>query len=396
MILPGMLLIIAGLTFSCSRDKKTDDPDNGNKVFYTLDEFCMGADLSYVNQILDHNGKYRDSGVVRDPYKIFRDNGTNLVRLRLWHNPVWTKDVYGAQGTQLYNDIKDVERSISSAKANGMAVLLDFHYSDTWADPGKQIPPDAWKDITQADILEDSIYNYTSRVLSYLRNKDLLPEMVQIGNEINCGMLVTGTAQGFPELNCCDGHWAELGGIINAGIRAVRDISADITSKPLVLLHVADPKNVTWWFDHISTEGNVNDFDVIGFSYYPLWHTEIGYYGLPALVRTFKSKYNKKIMILETAYPWTTENADAYNNLFGSQTPVGSFAYTKEGQRSFMLDFTQKMMEAGASGIVYWEPAWITSQAKDLWGTGSSWDNSTLFDFEGNTLPAFEYMTYPY
>ena len=99
---------------------------------------------------------------------------------------------------------------------------------------------------------------------------------------------------------------------------------------------------------------------------------------------------------METAYPWTTENADEYNNLFGSQPQVGEYSYTKEGQRAFMIDFTQKMIHAGVSGIVYWEPAWITSEMKDLWGTGSSWDNSTLFDFEGNALPSFAYMTFPY
>jgi len=119
----------------------------------------MGADLSYVNQILDHGGIYKDSGEIRDPYRIFRENGTNLVRLRLWHNPVWTKEVYGDQGTQLYNDLADVEKSIEAAKTQGMAVLLDFHYSDTWADPGKQIPPAAWKNIRDLDVLRDSVYH---------------------------------------------------------------------------------------------------------------------------------------------------------------------------------------------------------------------------------------------
>src|SRR5436190_1187500 len=107
--------------------------------------FYFGADLSYVNQILDHNGVYKDNNSTKDPYQIFEDHGTNLVRLRLWHNPAWTKDVYGASGTQLYNDIKDVENSIGKAKTEGMKVLLDFHYSDSWADPGKQEIPLAWQ-----------------------------------------------------------------------------------------------------------------------------------------------------------------------------------------------------------------------------------------------------------
>jgi arabinogalactan endo-1,4-beta-galactosidase len=209
-------------------------------------------------------------------------------------------------------------------------------------------------------------------------------------------MMITETQTGFPQLNCCNGHWTELGEIINAGISAVRDAGSDIQPKPLVVLHVADPKNLVWWFGNIIREGKVTDFDVIGFSYYPLWHTEVAYNNLAALVSEVRNHFDKKIMILETAYPWTTEGSDNYTNRFGSQAQVGSFSYTQDGQKAFLIDLTQKMITAGAIGIVYWEPAWISSQMKDLWGTGSSWENSTLFDFKGNVLPSFAYMTYPY
>jgi arabinogalactan endo-1,4-beta-galactosidase len=101
-------------------------------------------------------------------------------------------------------------------------------------------------------------------------------------------------------------------------------------------------------------------------------------------------------MIMEIAYPWTTENNDNYNNIFGTQAQLAGFPFTIEGQSEFLIDFTQKMIKSGVSGIVYWEPAWISSDLKDLWGAGSSWENSTLFDFEGNALPSFKYMTYRY
>ena len=123
--------------------------------------FYFGADLSYVNQILDHNGVYKDEGEVRDPYRIFSDRGADLVRLRLWHNPEWTKTVYEPAGDQMYNDLYDVERAIAASKKEGMAVLLDFHYSDTWADPGNQKVPAAWVNITDINVLKDSVYDYT-------------------------------------------------------------------------------------------------------------------------------------------------------------------------------------------------------------------------------------------
>ena len=127
-----------------------------------------------------------------------------------------------------------------------------------------------------------------------------------------------------------------------------------------------------------------------------MWHTTIAYYNITTIVADAKVKYNKDVMILEFAYPWTKENADSYGNLFGNQDPVSGFPYTLEGQKDLLIDFTQQMVTIGLSGIIYWEPAWITSQMKDLWGTGSSWENCTFFDFDGNALPAFDYMTYRY
>lgn len=209
-------------------------------------------------------------------------------------------------------------------------------------------------------------------------------------------MLITNTLQGFPNLNSCNNYWKNLGDVINAGINAVRDISSQAGKDIKVILHVADPKNVIWWFDKITTTGGVTDFDVVGFSYYPLWHTTIAYYNITTIVADAKVKYNKDVMILEFAYPWTKENADSYGNLFGNQDPVSGFPYTLEGQKDLLIDFTQQMVTVGLSGIIYWEPAWITSQMKDLWGTGSSWENCTFFDFDGNALPAFDYMTYRY
>lgn len=356
-----------------------------------VDDFYYGADLSYVNQILDHGGIYKDSNVVESPYKTFKEYGTKLVRFRLWHNPVWTKEVYGEAGTQLYNDINDVEKSIKAARDQGLEVLLDFHYSDSWADPGKQEIPSAWRAITEIDALGDSVYNYTFKTLKYLRDKNFLPEFVQVGNETNCGILYTEAPQGFPLCNVCDGNWTNAGIIYNKAIDAVRDVSETSAIKTKVILHVADPKNVEWWFDNMTSKASVTDFDVVGFSYYPLWHTTVAVSALSQSVSSFRSKYKKDVMVLETAYPWTTAADDSYNNLFGSQTPVSGFPFTKQGQMDMMKALVREVKDGGGIGLIYWEPAWISSQMKDLWGTGSAWENNAFYDFDGNALNVFNY-----
>lgn len=364
--------------------KKPDEPNQ-------LEDFYFGADLSYVNQILDHNGVFLDQGEERSPYAIFKDYGTNLVRLRLWHNPVWTMNGNG-EGSQMYSDLFDVERTIVLAKEQEMAVLLDFHYSDTWADPEHQDVPAAWANITDIEVLKDSVYQYTKKTLEYLNGKGLMPELVQIGNETNCGMMITEAGEDFPALSVCDGNWSNLGEVINSGIRAVREVNQETK----IVLHVADPQHVDWWFTNITSKGMVTDFEMIGFSHYPLWHTTVKVHDLSASISSFKTKFNKDVIILETAYPWTTEGNDDYNNLFGGDAPIPGFPYTQEGQLDIMKTITQEVIDGGGIGVIYWEPAWISSEMKDLWGTGSSWENNAFFDFGGNAHQGFDYMKHEY
>ncbi len=390
-----ILLLLCMLCYVSCKDDDAVEPPIENPV---EGDFYFGADLSYVNQILDHGGVYRDGGTIQSPYKIFKDHGANVIRLRLWHNPVWTKQVYGASGTQLYNDLADVSKSIGLAKEQGLSVLLDLHYSDSWADPGKQEIPAAWKDIKDINVLKDSVYNYTQKVFQYLATRALIPELVQIGNETNCGMLYTNAAAGFPACNVCNGEWQRLGIVVNSAIKAVKDVTATAVVKTKILLHVADPKNVEWWFTNMTdaTKGNVSDFDIIGFSYYPLWHTTVPVDQLSSNISNFKNKYGKGVMILETAYPWTTAADDNYNNLFGSQPPINGYPYSKQGQYDIMIKISQEIKDGGGQGLIYWEPAWISSDMKDLWGTGSSWENNTFFDFDGNTIQGIDFMKYEF
>jgi arabinogalactan endo-1,4-beta-galactosidase len=382
---------------SCGKKNNPDDEIKKDTIHYfSAKDFAMGVDLSYVNQVEDHGGVYRDSNQVRDPFANLKSHGANYVRVRLWHNPVWIRDAYKDPQKTLYSAYDDVEKTVSRAKKLGMAVDLDIHYSDFWADPGRQEPPAAWEKIKDLQVLKDSVYNYTFSLLRKLDSKGLMPEMVQIGNEINCGMLMTGTKPGFPDLNGCNNQWQNLGVILNSGIKAVRDASANSTVKSLIALHVADPKNIEWWFGKVTSGGNVTDFDIIGFSYYPLWHTTVSFATLPALITKMKTTYGKKVMILETGYPWATGGSDTYGNQFGSQTPLPDFPFTPDGQYRFMKSLTQAVITAGGTGIMYWEPAWISSQLTDPWGKGSSWENVTFYDFQGNALPVVGYMNFKY
>ncbi|PAU95599.1 arabinogalactan endo-1,4-beta-galactosidase [Aliifodinibius salipaludis] len=396
------LIILSLSILSCQDNSPTNGDSDGNddhgstpEQEETSGDFVMGADLSYVNQILDKGGTYRDSGTVENPYKIFSDYGTDVARFRLWHDPEWTANVYEGEDNPMYNDLADVKRAIRQAKKHGMGVNLDFHYSDTWADPDHQNIPEAWRDITDLEKLKDVVYNYTKETLQHLEGEGLMPEYVQIGNETNCGLMYSNAPQDFPSLNVCDGHWSNTGEVINSGIEAVREVSSSSDVDTKIILHIAQPENVSWWFDNLTTTGNVTDFDIIGFSYYTPW-SDVSLNQISDHVSDFRDAFDKEVMIVETAYPWTMDYADDYNNQFGSNALVDGYPATKEGQRDFMIDLTKEVMGGGGSGLMYWEPAWITSNMKDQWGTGSSWENNTLFDFEGNVHQGIEYINYDY
>jgi arabinogalactan endo-1,4-beta-galactosidase len=385
-------LIIAGcligsLGISCGKKTVADiiSPVVPSKVIYDWNKFVMGADLSYVNQVQDYGGVYKDAGVVKDPFIIFKDHGANLVRVRLWHNPQWLKALNGGK---MYSDLYDAEKTIQRAKAAGMAVNLDIHYSDTSADPANQNTPAAWTGLT-LPVLKDSVYNYTLAVLNYLKSRNLVPEMVQVGNETNQGMLwPIGKTSGSNFTAFCE--------LLKAGIKAVRDFSASSAIRPQIILHVAQLNNAAFWCSNVITTGAVTDFDVIGLSHYSKWATINDMTAIRANISNLKTTYGKKVMIVETAYPFTTTNADSYTNVIDAGAAVSGYAINNAGQYSYMKDLTQAVIAGGGSGIMYWEPGWITSSLKDLWGTGSSWDNMTLFDQSSNTLPAMDYMTYAY
>ncbi len=355
------------------------------KATLAWDKFSMGADLSYVNEIEDAGGVYRDSNQVKDPFLIFKNHGTNTVRVRLWNNPIWK---LGVANGRMYSDLKDVEKTIRRAKAAGMAVNLNFHYSDDWADPQKQETPAAWKKATMGE-LKDSVYRYTFDVLAYLNSKNLTPEMVQIGNENNNGIL---HPLGKPVSN----SYKNFADLVNSGIRAVRDFSKTSAIKPQVIIHVAQLHDVGWWTKNVTTAG-LTDFDILGISHYAKWSKIATMSEIGSIIKNMKTTYGKKVMIVETAFPWTSQNADSYNNLFsGTDVSATGYGVSKEEHFRYMKDLTQTVISAGGVGVQYWEPAWISSPMKDRWGKGSSWENNAYFDFTGNTISVIDWMSFEY
>ncbi len=336
----------------------------------------LGADLSYVNEMEDCGGVYREDGQTVDPFALFGERGANLARIRLWYDPPTE-----------YSAFPDALRAIRRAKAAGMQALLDFHYSDHWADPGKQVPPAAWQGLA-VDAMRDSVYAYTYRVLDRLGEEGLLPEMVQVGNEINPGMLLP---QGSRD------RWASLAKLLQGGIRAVRDAAARHETHIDVMLHVAQPEHAMSWFTEAARAG-VEDYDILGISYYAQW-SSVPLSDLSDRIAALVSRFAPRdLLVVEAAYPWTLTGADPANNILGRDALESGYPATPAGQKAYLVDMTQAVFDGGGGGVTYWEPAWISTSCSTLWGQGSHWENATFFDFNrGNeVLPGIDFLNHAY
>ena len=352
--IPFLLLMLS----CCNNQQPESNNVNPNPTYF------LGADLSYINEMENCGAVYHNSlGQPQDPYVVFSQAGANLVRLRLWHSPVWTN----------YSNLEDVKKSIRRSKKEGMKVLLAFHYSDDWADPYSQDVPEDWlpfvDDITR---LSDALYSYTYDVLKELHSLNLLPDIVQVGNEINAMIL-----QRPDELKPIE--WKRNATLLNRAIKAVRDFTDSTVNKVEVMLHIAQPENALWWFND-AKENGVVDFDFIGISYYPKWSNK-NLQELGGAITTLKNMYHKEIIIVETAYPFTLDGQDEANNILGQDSLEDEFPATQDGQLAYLNALHKTVKDSGGSGVLYWEPAWVSTSCATRWGKGSHWENATLFDF---------------
>ncbi|HAZ04206.1 MAG: hypothetical protein A2W95_06255 [Bacteroidetes bacterium GWA2_40_14] len=337
-------------------------------------EVLLGVDLSYLNEMEDCGAVYYENGSTKDVYAIFQGYQNQVVRFRIWHNPDWTE----------YGNFADVKKGITRAKLAGMKVLLDFHYSDTWADPGNQLRPAAWQGITDLDILVDSVYNYTFQLLNTLKTENLMPEFVQIGNETNGNILLEEGESLYPN------NWSRNVKLFKAGIQATKDVDTSIKT----VLHVSDPDNGDWWFSAAKSNG-LSEFDIIGLSYYPQWHkqtlAEVG-----TIVKSLKTKFEKSVWIVETGFPWTLDNNGDAGNILTGESLMDGYLATAQGQKNFLINLNYSVISSGGMGTIYWEPAWVTTSCSTIWGPGSHYENATFFDFDNQLHQGIEYLTYDY
>ncbi len=336
----------------------------------------LGGDLSYVNEMEDCGAVYRQDGKPVDPFALLAAEGGNIVRVRIWNDATWTD----------YSDYDDVLKTIRRAHAAGMQVLLDFHYSDDWADGGKQLTPKAWEGL-DTEAQAKAVHDYTIDILTRLDRDGAMPELVQVGNETNPELL--GGKDTVPI------DWERNAKLFNAGIAAVRAVGKTASLNPRVMLHIAQPEHVLPWFD-AATRAGVTDYDLIGISYYAKW-SKWSLAQLKQTIATAKARYGADVILVETGYPFTLEAEDSATNLLGEDALVKGYPATPAGQRDFMVDITQLTVDAGGIGVVYWEPNWVSTRCGTRWGKGSDWENAAWFDYESTqALPVFDFLSRSY
>jgi arabinogalactan endo-1,4-beta-galactosidase len=328
-----------------------------------------GADFSHLAKNEAYGAVYRDShGRRGDAVRLLRANGVNYARLKVWVNP--------ADG---FNSKERVLAMAKRAKAQGMKLLIDFHYSDAWADPGKQNKPAAWANLP-FDQLTQALYDHTYDVIAGLRAQGTPADMAQVGNEINGGLL-------WP-----DGRWDNwdgLAALLTAGSNAVK--AASPSTK--VALHLAEGGNNgghRWWFDNAVSRGV--PFDVIAVSHYVYWHGPLG--ALQANLMDLTVRYGKPVAVVETAYGFTLEQDDHETNIFNaSLAQTGGYPATPEGQADALRDlFNVVAAVPNSLGVFYWEPTWTAVDGAG-WdpadpSSGDGWENQAVFDYSGRALPA--------
>ena len=311
-------------------------------------EYAIGADLSFLKSAEDRGFQFKENDVPKPGLQIFREHGYNWIRLRLFHTP-----------TELPNSLDYTIALAKKAKESGFRFLLDYHYSDTWADPGKQFIPKAWEKLSHADLVK-AVFDYTRETMKSFREAGVLPDMVQIGNEVINGML-------WPDGRLPE-NWNNFAELTQAGINGVFAGSENMT-RPKIMIHIDQGGNIVKtkaFFDRLLSYRI--EFDYIGQSYYPWWHGTL--LDLRSNMFFTAKEYRKPIILVEVAYcSLPTEYKD-------KKAP---FAETPEGQKEFLQEVNNIVLQTPdnlGAGIFWWEPATM--------GGRSTRD---FFDEKGNVLP---------
>lgn len=319
---------------------------------YVVEDYAIGADLSFLKAAEKQGIIFEDiDGKEKPGLQIFKDHGYNWIRLRLFHTP-----------TMLPNDLEYTISLAKEAKELGFKFLLDFHYSDTWADPGHQITPEAWKDLPHSELV-DSVLEYTKSAIIALREAGVMPDMVQIGNEVSNGML-------WPDGKLPD-NWDNFIDLTKAGIKGVMQ-GKGTEEAPLIMIQIdkgGDKGTTKKLFDKINSY-NVK-YDVIGQSYYPWWHGTLN--DLWDNINFMVREYKKDVILVEVAYHWSPSRYTEKE---------GPFPETPEGQKEFLEEINRLALmspDFKVRGVFWWEPA-VDGKMKGIGSRG-------FFDKERKALP---------
>ena len=336
-----------------------------SKVENLPEDFIMGMDASCVPALEAGGVKYYDhAGNEKDVYQILSENGINYIRVRVWNDPFdGDGNGYGGGNCDIDNAVIIGKR----ATAYGMKLLVDFHYSDFWADPGKQMVPKAWKGM-DIDAKSEALYQYTKDSLQKLVDAGVDVGMVQIGNETN-GALCGESSNAL-------GGWKKIMQLMSAGSKAVREVCPDA----LVAVHFANPENADSYISHGKNLDYYQvDYDVFASSYYPFWHGTLE--NLASVLSNIAETYGKKVMVAETSYAFTPEDSDFNGNTIGEGSAVvKDYPYTQQGQANLVRNVIDTVVNKTTNGIgvFYWEGTWISAG-------GTSWEeNSALWEKYGS------------
>ncbi len=343
----------------------TSDSLYVEKVENLPDDFIMGMDASCVPSLEAGGVRYYDhEGTQKDVYEILSQNGINYIRVRVWNAPFDANgNGYGGGNCDIDNAVEIGRR----AAQYGMKLLVNFHYSDFWADPGKQMAPKAWKNMP-IDEKVNALYAYTKECLEKLVDAGVDVGMVQIGNETNGAMC--------GENSSAPGGWQRIMQLMSAGSKAVRDVCPDA----LVAVHFTNPEKVTnydSYAKHLDYYGV--DYDVFASSYYPFWHGTLD--NLAQVLSKVANTYEKKVLVAETSYAFTTRDSDFHGNTISDGGGiVKDYPFTQQGQADLVRNVIDTVVNKTTNGIgvFYWEGTWISAG-------GASWEeNSALWEKNGS------------
>ena len=358
-------------------------------------KYIKGVDLSTLYELEKLGAKYYDNGSEKGILEIMKSYDIDTVRLRLWNDP------YSAEGEAYGAGTNDLQTTLAIGKKvteAGMGVLLNFHYSDFWADPGKQFKPKAWEYYTVKE-LEEAIYDYTFTAIKYLQDNGVNITLIQIGNELSNGLL-------WPEGKVPE--YENIARFVSSGLRAAKAADSSI---PL-MIHLDNGGNnelYRRWFDNYFENGG-EDFDIIGMSYYPFWHGSLA--SLTDNMNDIAKRYGKDIIIAEVSMGYTMDDYKEFEKLPDEErkgyatkpelVDAVEYPMTIDGQKSFMEDILRRIEavpDNKGHGFFWWEPAllpvpgsgWATPASliyiNDKGPCGNEWANQALFDYKGNALP---------